>query len=544
MLKQLLLFFNTVKYLKFIQILTRIKIYIQKSKPKIHVAPNISTTINQLKPFIYCKQKLFEDIQFIFLNSKFQIKKLEDWNNKKLDKLWLYNLHYFDDLTSINSDLRISSHCQLIQRWIDENPAGTGIGWEPYPSSLRIVNWIKFFLINRNSKQEWLDSLANQTRFLVKNLEYHLLGNHLVANAKALIFSGLFFHGQEANKWYSIGLRILKKELSEQILADGAHFELSPMYHSIFIEDLLDIINLHNIYNKSNELNLDDKVIKMLSWLENMCHPDRKISFFNDAAFEVAPTLNQLLRYANSLEISYDSIFILGVTYLKESGYIRFNSNNMSLIADLASIGPDYLPGHAHADTLSFEMSIFGDRFIVNSGVSTYKLSSDRRMQRSTLAHSTISVDDLNSSEIWGSFRVARRAKVSNISISEVNEVVKFSATHDGYRRLNDGILHNREWVISKNCLQIIDNISGRGRHKITSVFPLHPDVVVESFEDKSVNTDLKGKKINFILDGEASFQVISGRFYPEFGFSVENSHILFNYNGNLPNKTILNISW
>ena len=88
----------------------------------------------------------------------------------------------------------------------------------------------------------------------------------------------------------------------------------------------------------------------------------------------------------------------------------------MVIIADVADIGPDYIPGHGHADVLSFELSLFGKRVIVNSGISTYELSEDRYKQRSTELHSTITIDNKNSSEVWGGFRVANRAKVFDIN--------------------------------------------------------------------------------------------------------------------------------
>ena len=74
---------------------------------------------------------------------------------------------------------------------------------------------------------------------------------------KALVFAGLFFNGKESNRWYQIGQKIIDKELLEQVLNDGGNFELSPMYHSIFLEDLLDLVNIHHIYDKINWMDCD-----------------------------------------------------------------------------------------------------------------------------------------------------------------------------------------------------------------------------------------------------------------------------------------------
>ena len=261
------------------------------------------------------------------MNKEFTLKSSGDWNAKNQDKLWLYNLHYFDDLNAINSEQRLIWHKNLIQKWIEDNPIGLGNGWEPYPSSLRIVNWIKWFSLDLNLqdnvKQIWLDSLVIQTRFLNQNLEYHLLGNHLFSNAKALVFSGLFFTGEEADHWYELGLSIINRELSEQVLSDGGNFELSPMYHAIFLEDLLDLVNIHQAYDKSFPDNFENKIVQMLEWLKAMCHPDREIAFFNDAALGVAPSFIELLSYSERLGIIFKNNQVNRLTHLEDSGYIR-----------------------------------------------------------------------------------------------------------------------------------------------------------------------------------------------------------------------------
>ena len=238
MFKKIQLLFNTIKFLKFSQILNRLRRRFIKPKVSLCNIPQHSFPCRVLSPTVKCSQKIFGDSRVKFLNKEFTINGKEDWNAKDQDKLWLYNLHYFDDLNAANAEHRLKWHVSLIQKWINENPVGEGNGWEPYPSSLRIVNWIKWLIENQNSnnisQQTFLDSLVIQTRFLSKNLEFHLLGNHLFSNAKALVYAGLFFTGQESDTWYKLGVSILKKEISEQVLSDGGNFELSPMYHAIF----------------------------------------------------------------------------------------------------------------------------------------------------------------------------------------------------------------------------------------------------------------------------------------------------------------------
>ena len=342
-----------------------------------------------------------------FLNEEHDIASPTAWNNPAWEKLWLYNLHYFDDLNAMDAMERTPWQRQLIDRWITENPPAQGTGWEPYPTSLRIVNWIKLALTGNTLEPTWLHSLAVQTRWLSKHLEIHLLGNHLFANAKALVFAGLFFEGKEASAWLDKGMEILARETREQILPDGGQFERSPMYHALALEDLLDLVNLASLYEDSipnkwqGFVSTWPQVIgRMRSWLSSMCHPDGETAFFNDAAIGIAPSPEELEIYAQNLGLQPLSTHQDGIVHLADSGYIRIQRDGMTALLDVAPIGPDYLPGHAHADTLCFELSLFGQRVLVNSGTSRYGTGQERLWQRGTAAHNTVTVDGHDSSEV------------------------------------------------------------------------------------------------------------------------------------------------
>ncbi len=367
------LFFNTVRYLKPIQVYRRIF----PAKPHVLacIAPKQRKAVGKWQPGISRESPRLGPRTFRFLN---QTHRIETWNDAGVPKLWLYNLHYFECPAS-----------DLIRSWIDENPIGLGTGWEPYPTSLRICNWIKGHLSGNLLVQSALDSLAAQTSYLAQAVEYHLLANHLFANAKALVFAGTLFEGPSADKWRASGLKILDDQLSEQVREDGGHFECSPMYHSLILEDVLDLINLGRTYPDLIP-EWGGVVRRMLGWLMKLTHPDGKIAFFNDSAFGIVPTFEVLSNYAMRLGIEPPE------HCLCESGYLRLENDLAVVLFDASPIGPDYQPGHAHADTLSFELSVNGHRAIVNSGISTYENSQERNEQRGTAAHNTIRIDGEN----------------------------------------------------------------------------------------------------------------------------------------------------
>ena len=489
-------------------------------------APNLRILKNQFCSSVKKKKSLLNNDTFNFLGKSGSLSKI-GWNgdNQTLSKLWLYNLHYFDDLNALGASQRKEWHNQLVVRWINENNVGKGVGWEPYPTSLRIVNWIKWHLSESKLSDTCVQSLALQARWLYKRIEWHILGNHLFSNAKALVFAGIFFSNKESQIWLKKGLKIIDKELNEQVLADGGNFERSPMYHAIFLEDLLDLVNIARVYpNVISEVQVNKwiKVTKsMLKWLNTMVHPDGDIAFFNDAAIGIAPNLNQLVMYAKRLGINYYSSKFDRVTHLSRSGYIRLTSKKAVALLDVAPIGPDYLPGHAHADTLSFELSLFGQRLLVNSGTSEYGASSVRQYERSTKAHNTVMINEENSSEVWKGFRVARRAHPFDLNIQELENFIGVSCSHDGYKRLTGKPIHRRTWQFYESSLVIKDKIEGPFKNAF-AYFHFHPLIYVLKNQIGSWNLKLPdGKKV--ILEVKTGKAQLKRNYYSqEFGKKVQ----------------------
>jgi uncharacterized heparinase superfamily protein len=543
-------YWHTLRYLRPVQIVGRFQLFFKR--PQIDYSP-----AGALRPITgnwimtaQRPQSMLTKRSFRFLNEEHHIVSANDWNNKKWAKLWLYNLHYFDDLSSIDADQRDEWHRVLINRWIDENPVGKGNGWEPYPSSLRIVNWIKWSLAGNLMEDRWLQSLVFQVRFLIQNLETHLMGNHLFANAKALMFAGSFFDGNEAKTWRKRGRKLIEQELPEQLLADGGNFELSTMYHMIFLEDLLDLTNLHCVYGDPVPDEFRDSISSMYNWLSLMCHPDGEISFFNDAALGITPSVNEVREYgarllgSDILAPSNDEFAEHCFVDLPISGYSRVQMGSMVAIIDRAAIGPDYLPGHAHADTLSFELSLFSQRVIVNSGTSVYGSDADRMQERSTDAHATVVIDDQDSSEVWSGFRVARRASVCDCSTSQLKGVIRLSACHDGYKRLSGEPVHCREWLFEDRLLTMTDTITGTGVHKVKSVLPLHPEVKIRSLKENQATLEVNGKNVLVTVDGNGELNDVKYYYHPEFGLSVESRRLIYCSSKVLPIEIITRICW
>lgn len=463
---------RTVRHLRPVQVYGRLWFHLVRPRVDARPAPPRRVRDGDLQwiDWAWREPSLVRPDRLRFLGEERDCVRPEDWDDPGVPRLWRYNLHYFDDLTALGARDRRAWHRALVTRWMTEQRPGEGTGWEPYPLSLRIVNWIKADLAARPD-EALLDavseaSLATQVRFLAARVERHLLGNHLWANAKALLFAGIYFGGREGDRWRARGTRLLHAELAEQVLADGGHYERSPMYHATLLEDVLDLIALARVYPAEFPAPLGAALAavapRMLHWLDVMTHPDGGIAFFNDAALGVAAPVEALRAYAAALGVVSPRVGSEAVIVLAESGYARLQNARAVLLCDVAPLGPDCQPAHGHADTLSFELSVDERRVIVNGGTSRYDEGGERARQRGTAAHNTVVVDGADSSEVWGAFRVGRRARARLEGHGVTNGAAWLEGSHDGYVHLRGRVTHRRRWALTAQGLEVTDRLDGR----------------------------------------------------------------------------------
>lgn len=499
------LYFHTLRYLKWQQIRYRLWYALRKRifstrLPEVSAPPAARL---QFQPSLGTPATFFQvPLTFTFLNQTHTFDPKIDWNFNGFGKLWTYNLTYFEFLNQ--EDLSREQGLILIHDFISQMP-DIRDGLEPFPTSLRIIFWTRFLLKHDVQDQEIERSLYQQLLHLNKKLEYHLLGNHLLENAFALLFGAVYFND---NKMLRKAKKLLQAQLNEQILPDGAHFERSPMYHQLMLYRLLDCINL--LQQNSNSavdllLFLQQKASAMLGWLANVTFRNGDIPLLNDSTQGIAPTSQELFDYAQLLGLKKEHMT------LGTSGYRRFANENYELIVDAGDIGPDYIPGHAHCDTLSFVLHIGDKPFIVDTGTSTYEANTRRQLERSTAAHNTVQLGEAEQSEVWGAFRVARRAKAS--ILNETKD--RITATHDGFRR--SGGRHTRTFRVEEQAIVIEDGVKFAGKKLPARAYlHFHPDVKME-VQDQRVLTEVA------VLEFENALKIETSTYFyaPEFNKTI-----------------------
>lgn len=412
------LLYRTIKHLRPTQVFHQVKYRLRKPAYVALEAPDVDGCNLKTEPIP--RWKCYEGNTFTFLNLNHEF---AGWGFNEYGNLWTYNQNYFDWLNQ--EGMTAEEGCKWIDRFIDEIlgfKAQSSMSLDPYPIALRCINWVKFFCkFPETATKPKLDALYSQIKLLEKKLEYHLLGNHLLEDAYALFIVACYF---QDTKLLDKAQKLLVAQLKEQVLPDGAHYEQSPMYHCILLDRLLDCINIaYGLQLTAYCDKLKAYAIKMLGHLEYVVYADGSIPMLNDSANGIAPLPARLFDYANRLGFEWKSI------PMKESGYRKLQSDKMESIVDVGDITAVYQPGHTHADSFNYELRIDGKPFVVDTGISTYNKNERRQYERSTVAHNCVAVNGRNSSEVWGGFRVGKRAKVSGLQLTAYG----LEASHNGY---------------------------------------------------------------------------------------------------------------
>ena len=461
---KLLRLYQTLRDLKFIQLFFQLR---YRLSIPILVKFNFEKNYEVLSNFEFLESRecCGYNNTFSFLNEKIKFKEEINWNYLNNGLLWNYNLNYFDFINNKETPNR-----QYLITSYFKNYHSIQAGKDPYPTSLRIINLIKYVVSENNYNNELIDIIYWDTRNLLKWREYHLLGNHLLENAMALYFAAHLFKSHELR---ILSIQLLTEELNEQILSDGAHFELSPMYHQIILNRLLECISITNKnkqqWNKEVNKFIYKKVELMANWLYTISDNFKYFIRINDSIEGIAPQLTELRDYLNLLNIPFKN----GST-LKDSKIRIIKDLNYFLLFDTSDIVSKYQAGHSHADSLNFLLFVQGKPLIVDPGISTYEPNKQRLSERSTKHHNTISINNLNNDDVWGSFRVGFKSKTKFL-VDSANHI---EVSNNGYRKL--GVSISREIITDRTIIQVIDKIAAKKDNEATINLHFHPDYRID----------------------------------------------------------------
>lgn len=498
----------------------------------------------------------------VHLNTPMPLGRPPDWTAPDASQLWRYHLHYFDEAPLLAQGDEAAREClrSLVGSWLDGVPCGSRAhrdAWHPYVVSLRLVNWLLAWMYAPglfDDDTRFADSVREQVVFLAANLETDVGGNHLLKNLKALACAGACWPDWAAG---AAATRDFAEALAAQVLADGVHYERSPMYHAQVLGDALEVLLVLRANGRPAPDVLRRDVARMVDALVRLTHPDDEIALLSDSALGMSfppaalrAVWGDLLdaRTADDAALRHRPLFrhrapacpspavvqaavpdgALRVHAARHaethSGIVVLGTPRVRVIADVGALCPDELPAHAQADTFTFELSVDGVRLVVDSGVDEYAPGKWRAYYRSTRAHNTVVVDEADSSECWGSFRAARRARVHDARVSARAGWRELSARHDGFRRLGGGVDHARTFALHDSGLLVVrDVVTGHGAHRVDRFLHLHPGVEILPGAGPSDRVLRRGDvAVRLTWSGEGDPAIVIGTVDPPQGWYGE----------------------
>ncbi|MBU1106369.1 MAG: heparinase II/III family protein [Candidatus Riflebacteria bacterium] len=523
--------FHTIRQLKPVQVYGRLSFALKRKLLTTGSPGTLSKLACELKGQLPLDRNNPFDLRFLNRQQQFVPAEMK-WQSHEFDenneKLWLYHLNYFNWLFDGQLDNSPWLKLFLILDWIEKNNSSRSETWEPYVVSRRIYNWVLWLQQNINDKDSYADcvlqSLSGQCKRLWSDLEYHNQANHLLENLRALYVATVFLAEEqgELSPEFEQRLEFCAKELISQIrlqfFADGGHFERSPMYHLEMLDAveavklanrrLLKLSGLDSLLMQQArilETLCEDKIPLMRDWLAVMTHPDGKIAQFNDATLSVG-----ISRKGKPMNYLLDS-----------SGFFVRRTDDSYFALSCGDPSPAFQPGHTHCDIMSFELSLAGQRCIVDTGCGSYQNPQIREECRHTAAHNLPMIEHAEQSDIWEQFRIGKRARVVH---------THFDSEHSRFEiELLDqyGQRFRREVIFTVDSIKVRDRMFDR---RVTGTFVsllhLAPQVQIIPGSESGAYSFAIGET-EFKVITSSRVRVESYIWYPDFGMPVNAEQLI-----------------
>jgi len=386
----------------------------------------------------------------------------------------LHSFEWLNDVAAVadvdTAKRRVRS---LVNDWLLLNSKWSAPAWEGPILAARVTNWLEhyerfFAKSSRTLRTRLLRQIAVQLVHLNRLSDFELDGAEKFIALKALIYGAICLPGKEKKLRHLIAK--LEREIDRQILADGGHISRSPLEQKTVLQTLIDI--RRTIADSQNPIpdSLQRAIDRMSPMLRFFRHQDGGLALFNGSREEDAKAIDSTLIQADARGQPPRSA--------PDSGFERLLSGRLLVLADTGSPTKSIRSGGAHAGTLSLEISVGQERMIVNCGAAKASDTSWQMVQRTTAAHSTLSVEDRNSSELLKDGGIGRCAEIVTSGRQDSDTELSFEASHDGYRSVF-GLEHSRAVQLLKNEESIVgtDTLSAAGHFEFALRFHLHPDV-------------------------------------------------------------------
>ena len=398
------------------------------------------------------------------------------WLAAGVSESWVSTVSTFEwlrDLRAAGGDAARMRGRQLLQRWIETHgEQWRQSSWRPDVLGARVANWIEngAFLISGADEtfvESMTASVRRQAAHLRRTARFAAPGASRTRAFKGLIFSALALRSEKS---ISTALEMLEAQILRDVLADGGHVSRSPAVQLSLLWDLTDIRAALLDARQEVPESVQTAIDRMAPMLRFFRHGDGGLALFNGSDEDEGWLIDVALTRSEARGKPLDSA--------PHSGFERLTANRTLVLVDVGAPPPPGYDLDAHAGPLSFEMSSGKERLVVNCGAYRGDSQDWQLAQRTTAAHSTVTIEDHNAAEILPRGGIGKRPSPIRAERRDADGSIWLDAGHDGYQR-HTGLIHRRRLYLSANGsdLRGEDSLTGKGNRKFVARFHLHPSV-------------------------------------------------------------------
>ena len=284
-------------------------------------------------------------------------------------------------------------------------------------------------------------------------------------------------------------LKFLKKieaVLDVQIDALGVHKSYNLLEHAKFINNINEIKNIFLYFGIKIPDKINFLILNMTSILNQYVHDDGSIALFNGANNSYQKQIIELLSQEE---------FLKSRTFKNvQNGIAFYYDKKKRVFYDVVQPTKYGFSKNLSAGTLSFELSVLGEKIITNCGASENSGKNPEYLRYSA-AHSTIILKNTNISEIKEKNPHLKYPQKVSFNYENINDMSIFEGSHNGYMNKYKKII-KRKLIISNNKNKVI------GEDSIISLKAKDEKIVyhIRFHLMPGINTNVTNNKKNIIL--------------------------------------------
>lgn len=400
------------------------------------------------------------------------------WRNKGAPEAWQAALHGFDwlrDLRAVGGKSARDHARAMIVDWLEREDRWHPLSWRPDVISERLTNWLMaaeyvYPVEEPLDAKPFLGSLIRQSRHLGRVVGLLDPGTERLRALCALVLTGVCIPAQARSlpRW----LDMLSAESVAQIGLDGVHVTRSPTMQLLILRRLVELHGVLRDAGIDTPQPIESAISRMAAALRQLRHGDGRLCLFNDSDEEENWLIDLVLSRADPP--GHTAV----APAAADAGFQRLSAGGTIVLMDAGPPPPPGFDRHAHAGTLSFEMSAGRQRMIVNCGAYSGLREDWRFAQRATAAHSTLTIDDYNSADVLSTEMIGYRPRIAGVDRHEADGNLWLDARIENYGGIS-GLSHQRRLYLTANGANLRgeDTLSGKRPHRFVARFHLHPSV-------------------------------------------------------------------